>query len=343
MGRLMGTLSLLHLLTVAPAFSQAEAGVIPGANRADEDIRFRFTTEVDTVHLTVSVVDKKGRLVSNLNKEDFRVLEDNLHQKITYFSRGEDAPVDVVLLVDASGSMEVTEKEANARNAAIQLIHSLGPEDRVAVYAFDHDLYRLTDFTKNKEAAIEALSRLEPFGSTALYDAVATLSSVVVHEGFGRRAIVITTDGVDTSSEISVEAAVAKAKSVDLPVYAIRVISPVDDPANNMFLGVHGAHFQGEEALRRFTAETGGQTFDGSQWGQLAAASRRIREEVKTQYRIGYTPDNPRTDDGFRRVEVSTRRRGVEVRTRRGYYPTKRSSDSDVQPPPSIHNDRSLF
>lgn len=341
MGRLMGTFSLLQLLAVTPAFSQAEASVVPGARRGDEDIRFRFTTEVDTVHLTVSVVDKKGRLVSNLTKDDFRVFEDDRHQKITYFSRGEDAPVDVVLLVDASGSMEVTEKAANARNAAIQLIHSLGPEDRVAVYAFDHELYRLTDFTKSKEDAIEALSRLEPFGSTALYDAVATLSSVVVHEGFGRRAIVVTTDGVDTSSEISVDEAVAKAKSVDLPVYAIRVISPVDDPGNDMFLGIHGAHFRGEEALRRFTAETGGQTFDGSQWGQLAAASRRIREEVKTQYRIGYTPDNPRTDHGFRRVEVSTRRRGVEVRTRRGYYPTKRSSDE--KPPPSIHNDRSLF
>jgi Ca-activated chloride channel family protein len=246
-----------------------------------------------------------------------------------------------VLLVDASGSMEMTEKATNARNAAIQLIHGLGPEDRVAVYAFDRDLYRLIDFTGDKEEAIAAITRLEPFGSTALYDAVATLSDFVIHEGFGRRAIVVATDGVDTSSETSVDEAVARAKSVDLPVYAIRVISPVDDPASDMFLGVHGAHFQGGEALRRFTAETGGQTFEGSAWGQLATASRRIREEIKTQYRIGYTPDNPRTDEGFRRVEVSTRRRGVEVRTRMGYYPTKRSSA--MEPPPSLLNDRSLF
>lgn len=345
MGRWFWTVGLLHLLTVAPAFSQAEARALPGTDRdrdnREEDVPFRFTTVVNTVHLTVSVVDKKGRLVPNLSREDFRVLEDDLHQKITYFSRGEDAPVDVVLLVDASGSMEMTEKAANARNAAIQLIHSLGPEDRVAVYAFDRELYRLTDFTRSKEEAIETLTRLEPFGSTALYDAVATLSEVVVHEGFGRRAIVVTTDGVDTSSETSVETAVAKAKSVDLPVYAIRVISPVDDPASDLFLGIHGAHSRGADALRRFTAETGGQTFEGSQWGQLAAASQRIREEVKTQYRIGYTPDNPRDDNGFRRVEVSTRRRGVEVRTRRGYYPTKRSSDAELQP--TILNDRSLF
>jgi Ca-activated chloride channel family protein len=315
----------MHTLGMGLAFSQAE-------EKGREDVPFRFKTTVDAVHLSVSVVSKNGRLVTNLEKDDFRVVEDNLYQEITYFARGEDAPVDVVLLVDASGSMDMTSKSANARNAAIQLIHSLGAEDRVSVYAFDKDLYQLTEFTEDKSVAIDALTRLEPFGSTALYDAVATLSDHVVHEGFGRRAIVVTTDGIDTSSEITVEEAVANAKAVDLPVYAIRVISPVDDPENDLFLGVHGAHFRGEEALRRFTAETGGDMFEGSQWGQLVTASQRIREEMKTQYRIGYVPINPRKDAGFRRIQVSTPRRGVEVRTRKGYYPPKRSSDREAAP-----------
>ena len=133
--------------------------------------------------------------------------------------------------------------------------------------------------------------------------------------------------------------AVVRAKAVDLPVYAIRVISPVDDPKNDLFLGVHGAHYRGEEALRRFASETGGAMFQGSEWGQLVTASQRIREEMKTQYRIGYIPDNPRTDDGFRRIEVSTRRRGVEVRTRKGYYPTKRS----LEPPRPVLPDRVCY
>ncbi len=316
MGHSLWSLLILPFLAASSELTQA------GEN-AKPDVPYRFTATVDAVHLNISVVNKKGRLVTDLSREDFMVIEDNIHQKIAYFARGEDAPLDVVLLVDASGSMELTEKATNARNAAIQLIHSLGPEDRVSVYAFDRDVYQLTDFTQDKAAAIEALTRLEPFGSTALYDAVVTLSSVVIHEGFGRRAIVLTTDGVDTSSTRSVEEAVAKAKGVDLPVYAIRVISPVDDPENEMFLGIHGAHFRGEDALRRFTAETGGDMYQGSQWGQLVTATRRIREEMKTQYRIGYVPVNPRNDEGFRSIEVSTpRRRGVEVRTRKGYYPT---------------------
>jgi len=330
MGHSIWTLLILPLLALSTELSQA--GEAPG-----NDVPFRFKTTVDAVHLNVSVVNKKGRLITDLSREDFMVIEDNIHQKIVYFARGEDSPLDLVLLVDASGSMEVTEKATNARNAAIQLIHSLGPEDRVSVYAFDRDVYQLTDFTQDKTAAIEALTRLEPFGSTALYDAVVTLSSVVVHEGFGRRAIVVTTDGVDTSSSRSVDEAVAKAKGVDLPVYAIRVISPVDDPEHDMFLGVHGAHFRGEDALRRFTAETGGEMYQGSQWGQLVTASRRIREEMKTQYRLGYVPVNPRDDDGFRKITVSTpRRRGVEVRTRKGYYPARPGSSPNEPEPTSV-------
>ncbi|MGH9322809.1 MAG: VWA domain-containing protein [Vicinamibacteria bacterium] len=338
MGKLIWGLLILHLLAVGPAFSQAGAG----ENRPDPATNYRFTTTVDAVHLNVSVVSKKGRLITNLKKEDFRVHEDAIHQDIVYFQRGEDAPVDLVLLVDASGSMELTEKVTNARNAAIQLIHGLGPEDRVAVYAFDRDLYQLTEFTQDKNAAIQALTRLEPFGSTALYDAVAALSDHINHEGFGRRAIVVATDGVDTSSAITVEQAVAKAKGVDLPVYALRVISPVDDPRSELFLGVHGAQFRGGDALRRFSAETGGQMFEGSQWGQLVTATQRIREELKTQYRIGYVPVNPRNDDGFRRIEVSTpRRRGVEVRTRKGYYPTRPGSPS--RPEASAEVSRSSY
>jgi Ca-activated chloride channel family protein len=337
MGQSIWSLLILPLLAVSTELTQA--GEYPKT-----DVPFRFTATVDAVHLNVSVVKKDGRLVTDLSKEDFMVVEDNIHQKIVYFARGADAPLDLVLLVDASGSMEVTAKATNARNAAIQLIHSLGPEDRVSVYAFDRDVYQLTDFTEDKTAAIAALTRLEPFGSTALYDAIVTLSGHVIHEGFGRRAIVVTTDGVDTSSSSSVEEAVAKAQAVDLPVYAIRVISPVDDPENEMFLGMHGAHFRGEDALKRFTAETGGQVYQGSEWGQLVTASRRIREEMKTQYRIGYVPVNPRNDDGFREIEVSTpRRRGVEVRTRKGYYPARPGSTPSEPEPASVKGPGSSY
>lgn len=326
MMRRLDMLTMMALLISTPGFSQERAG--------NEDLpsSFRFAATANAVHLNVSVV-KKGRLITDLDREDFRVLEDDVLQDITYFARGTDAPVDVVVLVDASGSMDVTEKAMNARQAGVQMIHRLGPEDRVSVYAFDRNLMKLCSFTKDKQAAIEALTALEPFGSTAIYDAVADVSEAVEHEGFGRRAIVLITDGVDTSSATTVEEALAKAKGVDLPVFAVRVLSPVDDPNHELFLGVHGQRFLGEDALRRFTAETGGRLFEGSRPADLVTASQKIREELKTQYRIGYVPPS-RAGDDFRRIEVVTRRRGVEVRTRKGYYPQKRNDNSRARPAP---------
>jgi Ca-activated chloride channel family protein len=275
---------------------------------------------VDAVHLVATVVDKRGRLVTGLEEVDFVVYEDGVPQELAYFARGTDAPVDVMLLVDGSGSMDMVSKVANAKNAAIQLISVLEPEDRVAVYAFDQDIIELSTFTEDKAAAIQALQRLEPFGSTAIYDAVAEASDLIRGLGFGRRAIALISDGIDTSSELSIDKAVEFAKGVDLPVYVIRVLSPLDDPENDAFLGVHGRNAKRGEALERFAAETGGKLYEGSQLGVLRLASLRVKEELKTQYRLGYVPRNSKRDGQFRQIEVFVRQDDVEVRTRKGYY-----------------------
>lgn len=303
----------------------ASSGLLFAQQTGSSDAPFRFRASANVVHLSVSVVDKKGRPISELEQKHFQVLEDEVAQKITYFSTATDAPVDFILLVDASGSMDITSKAVNARSAAVQLIRGLAPEDRVAVYAFDKNLMALTSFSAERQESIDALLNLEPFGSTALYDAVASVSDAIQDEGFGRRAIVLLTDGVDTSSEITVEDALDRARAVDLPVFAVRVLSPVDDPESDLFLGVHGSNYRGAETLRRFTEATGGTLYEGSALGQLSVASERIRKELKSQYRIGYIPNTTRADNGFRRVDVSAKKRGARVRTRKGYYPRKRS------------------
>lgn len=307
-------LVFLSCIAIATARGQDDSASsdIPGG--------YRFGASVNAVHLSATVLDKKGRLVNNLTEGDFLIYENGVPQELVYFARGTDAPVNVMLLVDGSGSMDMAAKVANARNAAIQLVHILGPEDRVAVYAFNRNVVELCPFTEDKEKAILALRELEPFGSTAIYDAVAEASDLIEHQGFGRRAIVLISDGIDTSSELSVEEAVEVAKGVDLPVYALRVLSPLDDPANDAFLGVHGKDALRGEALVRFTAETGGKLYEASQIGALRVASLRVREELKTQYRLGYSPRNVRRDGTFRRIEVYVRQDGVEVRTRKGYY-----------------------
>jgi Ca-activated chloride channel family protein len=304
--------ALLSFLAVAPGFAQNGG--------SSEEPGYRFGLSVDAVHLAATVVDKKGRLVTDLKEGDFVVYEDGVPQEIAYFARGTDAPVDVMVLVDGSGSMDMVSKVSNARNAALQLVSVLESEDRVAVYAFDRDILELCAFTEDKQEAIAALHRLEPFGSTAIYDAVAKASSLIRNQGFGRRAIVLITDGIDTSSQIAVEAALEIAKGVDLPVYVIRVLSPLDDPENDAFIGVHGKEAKRVEALESFAAETGGKLYEASQLGALRLASLRVKEELKTQYRLGYVPRNNRRDGRFRQIEVYVRQDGVEVRTRKGYY-----------------------
>jgi len=313
---------LVVALSVAPdAFAQAGAeGKTP----------YRFGTSVDAVHLTVTITKKNGELITNLKQKDFRVLEDGVPQEITYFARGTDAPVDIMLLVDASGSMDVISKVANTRNAAIQLVYSLDPEDRVAVYLFDKHLYEALPFTDDKEAAVAKLRTVEPFGSTALYDAVALAATEMEHLGFGRRAIVVMTDGIDTSSELPIDEAVERAKGLDLPVYTVRVVSPLDDPSSDQYVGVHGDHAQSEDTLRRFSQETGGQLFEASEIGALRQAAVRIRKELKTQYRLGYVPTNTARDGSFRRIAIATRRRGAIVQARRGYYARKPESGTEA-------------
>jgi Ca-activated chloride channel family protein len=317
-------LPLVFLSAVAIATAQGQDGVVSN----DVPGGYRFGANVDAVHLSATVLDKKGRFINDLTEADFLVYENGVPQELVYFARGTDAPVDVMLLVDGSGSMDMAAKVANARNAAIQLVHILGPEDRVAVYAFSRNVVELCPFTEDKEKAIQALRDLEPFGSTAIYDAVAQASDLIEHQGFGRRAIVLISDGIDTSSELSVEEAVEVAKGVDLPVYALRVLSPLDDPASDAFLGVHGKNALRGEALERFTAETGGKLFEASQIGALRLASLRVREELKTQYRLGYSPRDARRDGTFRRIEVFVRHNEVEVRTRKGYYARTHRSEA---------------
>ncbi len=307
-------LVLIGLVAGTPLYGQN------GSTAKDHPIDYRFGLDVDAVHLAATVVDKKGRLVTDLSEGDFLVYEDGIPQELTYFSRGADAPLDVMLLVDASGSMDMVSKVANARNAAIQLVSVLGAEDRVAVYAFARGIVELCSFTEDKKEAIGALQRLKPFGSTAIYDAVAQASELIRHQGFGRRAIVLITDGIDTASELSIEQAVEVAKGVDLPVYGLRILSPLDDPENDAFLGVHGRDATLGDSLKRFAAETGGKLYEASELGALRLATFRVKEELKTQYRLGYVPRNSHRDGRFRRIEVYVREEDVRVRTRKGYY-----------------------
>lgn len=280
-----------------------------------------FPGRTSLVVLSAAAVDGKGRAVTDLRPDEFRVLEDGRAQRVTYFARGYDTPARVLLLVDASGSMSGEMETTSARMTAVQLLDALGPRDEVALAGFDHRFFGLTPFTTDHAAVLAAFDGLEFFGSTALHDALERAAGELARFGSGRRAVVVITDGVDTVSRLTADEVIARSRALDVPLYAISVLSPLDDPLSKRYLSPPrpSAPTRGAAVLERYAALSGGRAFTVSDFAGLREAARAISHELRHQYRLGYEP--PAGPPRFRRIEVLSTRRGVQVRTRTGYVP----------------------
>lgn len=281
----------------------------------------RFTSGTDLVILSAIAVDRRGRPVTDLRREELRIYEDGRPQRLEHFSQGRAASARVLLLLDASGSMQGELKTTSTRMAAIQLLAALEPQDEAALAAFDHKYWGVVAFTRDRRKIERAMAEIEPFGSTALHDALARASSDLATHGEGRRAVVVLTDGVDTASKLLPDEVLARSQALDVPIYAVSVVSPIDDPASPRFAGRErpGAATTALAVLARYAELSGGAFFTVSEIGGLRAAAARIVSELKHQYRVGYDP--PSGPPRFRRVDIRSTRKGVVVKTRRGYVP----------------------
>jgi Ca-activated chloride channel family protein len=281
----------------------------------------RFSARTDLVVLSATAVDRKGRPVTDLRREEFRVFEDGRPQRVDHFSLGRDSRARLLVLVDASGSMTGQLKTASARMALTQILAALEPHDEAALAGFDHRYFGLVPFTTDRQKIIEAFEKIETFGSTGLHDGLDRAARDLASHGEGRRAVVVITDGVDTASQSRPEDVIARSRALDVPIYAVTVVSPLDDPASERFTGKHrpAAAVAGGQMLARYADHSGGAAFVVSDFGGLRAAAANIAYELKHQYRLGYDP--PAGPPQFRRVEVRTTRKGVQVRTRSGYVP----------------------
>jgi Ca-activated chloride channel family protein len=205
---------------------------------------------------------------------------------------------------------------------AFQVMAALGPEDETALAGFDSEYWGLVQFTKDRDRIKKGLEDVVPFGSTALHDALDKAARDIAAHGEGRRAVVVITDGIDTSSQKKAEDVIARSRALDVPIYAVSVVSPLDDPRSDLFVGRKSAGVAavGSAVLARYAALSGGAAFAVSDFGGLRQAAAQIANELKTQYRLGYDP--PVGPARFRRVQVKTTRKGVVVRTRSGYVPS---------------------
>lgn len=280
-----------------------------------------FASRSDLVVLSATAVDGHGRPVTNLKRQELRVLEEGRPQTILHFAEGREVPARVLLLADVSGSMNGQLKTTSARMAAKQVLAALAPEDQVALAGFDSEYWGVVGWTTDKRKVEEGFADLKPFGSTALHDALDHAAQDLASHGEGRRAVVVITDGVDTASKQTPDAVIARSRALDVPIYTVTVVSSIDDPRSDTFVGRDKttAAAAGSVLLERYATMSGGASYVVSDFAGLKKAADQIALEIKHQYRLGYDPPvGPRR---FRRVEVRTTRKGILVRTRSGYLP----------------------
>ena len=294
-------------------------GLFPAAGRAQQIPTFAASTA--RVTLSATAVDSHGRPVVDLKPGELRIFEDGRPQKLEHFSSSTDSRARILLLLDASGSMNGALKSTSTRMAAVQILGALQPRDEAALAAFDSKYWGVVRFTTDHEQILRAMDEIEPYGSTALHDALEHAARDLASHGEGRRAVVVITDAIDTSSQRTADEAIATSRALDVPIYALAVLSPLDDPASERFTGRErpAPATAGSQILARYAGLSGGASFAVSDFTALKKAADRIASELKFQYRLGYDP--PPGPARFRRVEVRATRKGVVVRTRSGYVP----------------------
>lgn len=272
-----------------------------------------FRSGVDVVSVAAVVRDRRGQVVRDLVVEDFEVFDNGERRRIVSFTRGDDGPISLALLVDVSGSMKVDAHRASARRVVDQLLASLRANDEVALLTFDKGLSVEQDFTSDWARIRDALDEVEPFGSTSLYDAIAETARQLERERTGRRAIVVVTDGLDNASRMQPADVSGIASRSDVPVYVLAVVSALDVPGANA--GTVGSQATGQ--LKNLAWWTGGDAFVVSSPAQMSVASRAVLSELRHQYVLAIESAG---DAGWRPLDIKTRRRELQVRARSGYF-----------------------
>jgi VWFA-related protein len=264
-------------------------------------------SQVTSVLLEASVQDKQGRVIKGISPTQFTILEDGVPQQPD-LARQEAVGVTFALLIDSSRSM--ARRLGFVQRTAATLAEYMSPMDRMIVAPFSNRVGVVTGPTDDRRTLEEAIGSVQSSGGTAILDSLAQLSDGLAKVE-GRRAIVLITDGYDEDSTLSVDDALAAAKTAGATVYVIGIG------------GVAGVSFKGEKILRRLAAETGGRAFFPASDDQLELVRVTLADDVRHRYVFAYTPSNQKADGSWRAITVRCDVPEYAVRTRPGYFAPK--------------------
>jgi len=275
-----------------------------------------FRSSLDLVTIQVSVRDKRGRPIGDLQVSDFDVRDGGRTAPIVSMQFNRNSPVSVAVLVDMSGSMRLSTRMTLARRAFASLLTQLRPSvDEVGVFSFDSALHERRPFTSDLDTVADALDDCAPFGTTSLHDAVAATARRLSARTAIHKAIVVVTDGLDTSSSLSAQAVAAVASSIDVPVYVVATVGAGEQRAIAEALRRPSASEAGD--LRDLAEWTGGTLLFASGEADSVAAARHFISELRQQYVLAIEAG---AVDEWRRLDVRVKRPAALVKARSGYF-----------------------
>ena len=322
-----------------------ETQISPDGEAIENDV-VSFNTSLVTVPVTV--VDRNGRYVPLLRRENFKVFDNSVEQKIAYFAAN-TTPFSVVLLIDTSGSTQFRLDEI--QNAAIKFVEKLKPSDSVMVMSFDDRIQVLCQATSDRDAINKAIRRTRTGGGTRLYDAVEDILTKQIRSITGRKAVVLFTDGVDTTSHrASYDSTIRLAEATDAPIYSVDYDTsgagtlglpggrgpvlglPLPIPGRSGG-ATPGEYKRAVRYLHALSDKTGGRFYSGDSLFGIAQAFTWIAEELGLQYSIGYYPSTAGKDGERRQIKVETTEGGLVVKSRDSYiYSNKKPQITRLNP-----------
>ncbi|MCZ2153920.1 MAG: VWA domain-containing protein [Bryobacterales bacterium] len=289
-----------------------------------------ISMDVEVVNVFASVRDRSGRYVNTLSKDDFELKEDGKPQEIKYFAAESNLPLTLGIIFDVSVSQEnLIDEEKRSAKAFIRSV--VGDKDLAFVISFGPDSRLEQDLTASKSLLEKAIDRLEirggvyspvtpgtiPTGTprgTVLYDAVYVAAKEMLRNPVGRKAIILLTDGVDQGSKVKIEDALREAQLSDVVIFSIFHF----DPLFQAFM-----RGTADYDLGKMSKETGGTLFKPKRNQPLSEFFDEIQAQLRNQYSLGYTPNNPKQGNDYHKIDLAVNQKGLKVQTRKGYYSHK--------------------
>ena len=292
-------------------YSQASKNVIDGKKDKTEKNPDNLVVNVELVNVLFTVMDRKGKLVTDLDKSNLKLYEDNKLQTITNFSRETDLPLTIALVIDTSTS--IRERFKFEQEAAIDFLYrTLRPKkDKALLVTFDSAIELVQDYTDNPEVLSKAIRQIRPGGGTKMLDAIYLACQEKLKSELGRKILILISDGDDNLSLETLASTLEMAQKSDVAIFAISTNS-------SGFFAITAP--KADKILKRLAEETGGRAFFPFKAEDLSASFQDIGAELRSQYSLAYRSSNPGRDGSFRSIKIETDRKNLKVKARKGYY-----------------------